>query len=170
MRRHPQVSNMLWTTCIATMLDAGRTENALPQNASATVNCRILPDTGGVAAVREKLAQAIDNEAVAMPLTREAVESPASPIREDVLEILQNGVALNYPGITLQPTMSSGGTEGREYRRAGIPTYGAGSLGLVRPEDSRAHGINERIPLQSFYKEMDYWDYVVRRVGGEDSL
>lgn len=166
MQRYPQYANMLWTTCVATMLDAGRTENALPQEATAAVNCRILPDTGGVDHVRDRLAKAIDNDAISMSLSREAVESPASPIREDVIEILQSGVDINYPGITLQPTMSSGGTEGREYRRAGIPTYGAGSLGLVRPEDSRAHGINERIPLASFYREMDYWNHVVRRVGG----
>lgn len=167
MRRHPQYSNILWTTCVATMLEAGRTENALPQDATAAVNCRILPDTGGVDHVRGLFVSAIGNDAISLSLSREAVESPASPIREDVTEILQAGVAINYPGITLQPTMSSGGTEGREYRRAGIPTYGAGSLALVRPDDSRAHGINERIPLQSFYREMDFWDYVMRRVGGE---
>ncbi|MFN2329161.1 MAG: M20/M25/M40 family metallo-hydrolase [Chromatocurvus sp.] len=168
MQRYPQYANMLWTTCVATMLEAGRTENALPQDATAAVNCRILPGTGGVDHVRELFVRAIGNDAISMSLSREAVESPASPIREDVTEILQAGVAINYPGITLQPTMSSGGTESREYRRSGIPAYGAGSLALVRPDDSRAHGINERIPLPSFYREMDYWDYVVRRVGGED--
>ncbi|WP_116367099.1 M20/M25/M40 family metallo-hydrolase [Parahaliea mediterranea] len=168
MQRHPQYANMLWTTCVATMLEAGHAENALPQDAIATVNCRILPDTGGVEHVQQVLADTIDNDAIGMTLGREAVESPASPIREDVTAILQAGVALNYPGITLQPSMSSGGTEGREYRRAGIPVYGAGSLALVRPDDSRAHGINERIPLASFYREMDYWNYIMRRVGGEE--
>lgn len=168
MRRHPQHANILWTTCVATMLEAGRTENALPQDAMAAVNCRILPDTGGVDHVRQLFVSAIDNDAISMSLSREAVESPASPIREDITEILQAGVALNYPGITLQPSMSSGGTEGREYRSAGIPTYGAGSLALVRPDDSRAHGINERIPVSSFLREVDYWNYVMRRVGGED--
>lgn len=169
MKRYPQFSNMLWTTCVATMLKAGHAENALPQDARATVNCRILPDTGGVHHVKSVLAGAIDNQDVSIEQQGQSVESPASPIREDVLAILQAGVAVNYPDITLQPTMSSGGTEGREYRRAGIPTYGAGSLALVRPDDSRAHGVNERIPLLSFAREMDYWDYVVRRVGAGDS-
>lgn len=163
--RYPQYSNMLWTTCIATMLDAGLAENALPQSATATVNCRILPDTGGVAQVTATLAKVIGNEKVSITLDREAVESPASPIREDITAVLEAGVAINYPGMVLQPSMSSGGTEGKEYRSAGIPTYGAGSLAVVRPDDSRAHGINERIPLASFYREMDYWDYVIRRVG-----
>jgi acetylornithine deacetylase/succinyl-diaminopimelate desuccinylase-like protein len=163
--RYPQYSNMFWTTCVATMLDAGIAENALPQSATGTVNCRILPDTGGVAQVTETLAKVINNDKVSITLDREAVESPASPIREDITAVLEAGVAINYPGMVLQPTMSSGGTEGKEYRSAGIPTYGAGSLALVRPDDSRAHGINERIPLASFYREMDYWDYVIRRVG-----
>ncbi len=169
MEQYPQFSNMMWTTCVATMLKAGHAENALPQDAKATVNCRILPDTGGVEHVRNELSKAIGNENVLIEQQGQSVESPASPIRTDITAILQAGVAINYPNITLQPTMSSGGTEGREYRRAGIPTYGAGSLALVRPDDSRAHGTNERIPIKSFLKEMDYWDYVVRRVGGEKS-
>lgn len=165
MKRYPEHSNMLWTTCVATMLKAGHAENALPQDAQAIVNCRILPDTGGVDRVRRALARAIDDQAVSIEQRGESVESPPSPIREDVLATLQAGVALNYPGVALQPAMSSGGTEGREYRRAGIPTFGAGSLALVRPDDNRAHGINERIPLDSFFNEVDYWDYVVRRTG-----
>jgi acetylornithine deacetylase/succinyl-diaminopimelate desuccinylase-like protein len=169
MEQYPQYANMLWTTCVATMLAAGHAENALPQNARGTVNCRILPDTGGVDDVRGKLTETIENEAVKIELIGESVPSPSSPIREDVLAILQAGVAVNYPGVALQPTMSSGGTEGREYRRAGIPTYGAGSLAIVRPDDSRAHGTNERIPLQSLSKETTYWDYVIRRIGaGKD--
>lgn len=165
MRRYPQHANMLWTTCIATMLDAGHAENALPQDARATVNCRILPDTGGVEHVRSELARVIDSDLVSIEGGRDSVESPPSPIREDVLTILQAGVDVSYPGVLLQPTMSSGGTDGREYRNAGIPTYGAGSLALVRPDDSRAHGINERIPVNSFFNEMDYWDTVIRRIG-----
>ncbi|WP_018981933.1 M20/M25/M40 family metallo-hydrolase [Salinimonas chungwhensis] len=167
-RQYPQYANMLWTTCVATMLEAGHAENALPQNAEATVNCRILPDTGGVDHLLEKMEEAVGSSSVQITQHGESVESPASPLRDDIVEMLQQGVALNYAGVTLQPTMSSGGTEGREYRRVGIPTYGAGSLGLVRPDDSRAHGPNERIPLASFYKEMDYWDYIMRRAGRGD--
>ncbi len=169
MKRHPEFSTMMWTTCVATMLKAGHAENALPQDAKATVNCRILPDTGGVDHVVKMMKTAIASDDVSIAQLGESVESPASPMRDDIIEILQGGVAVNYPGVTLQPTMSSGGTEGREYRRVGIPAYGAGSLALVRPDDSRAHGTNERIPLKSFLKEMDYWDYVVRRVGDGQS-
>ena len=163
-RKHPGYSNMLWTTCVATMVKAGHVENALPQNADGTVNCRILPGTS-VADVQKILQKQIDNDELTVSIARGGVESPASPLRDDVTAVLQKAVALNYPGVTLQPSMSSGGTEGREYRSVGISVYGAGSLALVRPDDSRMHGIDERVPLSSFYNEMDYWDYVIRSFG-----
>ncbi len=163
-RRYPNTSNILWTTCVATMLQAGNAPNALPQNATATVNCRILPGTK-VADVQATIATAIANPAIKVTLQGEAVESPVSPIRPDVTAALQKALSTTYPGATLAPVMSSGGTEGREYRRAGIPTYGAGSLGLVLPDDSRAHGTDERIPLAAYDKELDYWDVLLKTVG-----
>ena len=164
MRGVPDPGNLLWTTCVATMLRGGNAFNALPQNAVATVNCRIMPGTP-VDQVRDRIAGAIGNPAIKVSLIGEAVASPASPIRQDVLQALTRAVAVNYPGMKLDPAMSAGGTEGREYRRAGIPTYGAGSLALVRPADSRAHGIDERIPLVSFGKELGFWDSLMRQMG-----
>ena len=161
-RRYPDVSNILWTTCVATMLEAGNAPNALPQNATATVNCRILPGVA-VESVRQELAGAAGPD-TAITLVGEAVESPVSEPRAEVTALLQAGLSTTYPGATLHPTMSSGGTEGREYRRAGIPTWGAGSLGLVLPEDSRAHGTDERIPLRAFGRELDYWQEVLTHI------
>ncbi len=146
------------------MLRAGNAPNALPQNATATVNCRILPGTPA-ADVQAKLQKAAGPKVV-VKLADEAVESPVSPVRPDVLAALQKAVNVNYPGVVLQPSLSSGGTEGREYRRVGIPTYGAGSLGLVYPDDSRAHGTDERIPLAAFDKELVFWDVLLREIAG----
>lgn len=164
-RRYPDSSNILWTTCVATMLRGGNAPNALPQNASVTVNCRILPGTR-VADVQALIAAAVGNPAVTVALEGEAVESPVSPVRPEVEGALQAALSTTYPGARLFPVMSSGGTEGREYRRAGIPTYGAGSLGLVMPQDARAHGTDERIPLAAFDRELHYWDVLLRRIGG----
>jgi acetylornithine deacetylase/succinyl-diaminopimelate desuccinylase-like protein len=164
-RRHPSDSNILWTTCVATMLSAGNAPNALPQNARATVNCRILPDTP-VAQVAATLTATIADPLVTVALDGEAVQSPVSAPRAEVTQALQKAAAANYPGAVLDPVMSSGGTEGREYRRAGIPTFGAGSLGLVQPQDSRAHGTDERIPLRSFDRELDYWASVLGTLAG----
>ena len=163
-RRYPDYANILWTTCVATMLRAGNAPNALPQNATATVNCRILPGTPA-ADVQAKLQKAAGSKVV-VKLADEAVESPISPARADIVAALQKAVNVNYPGVTLQPSLSSGGTEGREYRRAGIPTYGAGSLGLVYPDDSRAHGTDERIPLAAFDKELIFWDVLLKEIAG----
>lgn len=162
-RRYPETSNILWTTCVATMLGGGNAPNALPQNATVMVNCRIMPGTT-VADVQAKISAVIDNSGIDITLVDEAVESPVSPIRDDVVAALQAGLSMTYPGAKLWPVMSSGGTEGREYRRAGIPTYGAGSLGLVMPDDARAHGTDERIPLAAFDKELIYWDVVLKTI------
>jgi carboxypeptidase PM20D1 len=163
--KRPEHSNMMQTTCVATMLDAGHAPNALPQNAHAVVNCRILPGTK-VDDVLATLEEAIGNDAVSMTLMREAVESPVSPPRDDVVAALQRAIDANYEGVTVRPTMSSGGTDGREFRSAGIPTYGAGSLAIVQPEDGRAHGRNERLPLVSYEKELLFWDTLLKDIGG----
>ncbi len=166
--RTPEHTNILSTTCVATMLDAGNAPNALPQNATATVNCRIFPGTT-VAQVKADLEAAIGNETISVQVDGEPVESPVSPVRPKLFELLRATVRSNYPGATVEPSMSAGGTDGREYRNAGIPTYGAGSLALRRPEDSRAHGIDERVPLESFYNELNYWDTLLRKVSEADA-
>jgi acetylornithine deacetylase/succinyl-diaminopimelate desuccinylase-like protein len=165
--KYPEHSNLLWTTCVPTMLRAGNAPNALPQNAVATVNCRIFPGTP-VAAVQAKLQQVVANDKIKISLDAEAVESPVSPVREDLFASLRRAVHANYPGAPVKPSMSAGGTDGREFRRAGIPTYGAGSLLLVRPDDSRAHGTDERVPLKSFYKELTFWDVLLKDLAGGD--
>ncbi|WP_293977081.1 M20/M25/M40 family metallo-hydrolase [Sphingomonas sp.] len=162
--RRPEIAGFLWTTCVGTMAKAGNAPNALPQNASATINCRIMPGDSAEQ-IRSTLARAINDSNVQVALDGEAVESPASPIRADILDLLAHGVQANYPGFVPTPTMSMGGTEGREYRRSGIPTYGAGSI-LKTPGDNRAHGVDERLPLDSFYKEVAYWDVVIHLLGG----
>lgn len=163
--RYPEHSNLLWTTCVPTMLRGGNAPNALPQNAVATVNCRIMPGTR-VAEVQETLKRVVASDKIKISLDAEAVESPVSPPRADLFASLRRAVHANYPGAPVGPSMSSGGTDGREFRRVGIPTYGAGSLALARPDDSRAHGTDERVPLKSFYKELTFWDVLLRDLGG----
>ncbi|CAN5319110.1 M20/M25/M40 family metallo-hydrolase [soil metagenome] len=163
LRAYPEFFSILSTSCVATMLSAGNAPNALPQNATATVNCRILPGQS-VSSIMEKITTQLNDPTLTITLDGEAVESPASPIRSDVLAALTLAVQANYPGFAPQPTISTGGTEGREYRRAGIPTYGAGSLTKI-VADNRAHGTDERLPLEPFYKELTYWDVLFHEVG-----
>ncbi|MGF7151832.1 acetylornithine deacetylase/succinyl-diaminopimelate desuccinylase-like protein [Sphingomonas zeicaulis] len=161
--KYPQQSNILWTTCVATMLQAGNAPNALAQNATATVNCRIFPGTT-VEAVQAKLATLV-GDTLEVKLVGQGVASPVSPVDKPLFARLQKAMDATYPGVKLKPSMSSGGTDGREFRNAGIPTYGAGALAL-RAEDSRAHGTDERVPIAAYLKQLDYWDALLRDLGG----
>jgi carboxypeptidase PM20D1 len=163
--KYPSDANILWTTCVPTMLKGGNAPNALPQNAVVTVNCRIFPGTP-VAAVQDTLARAIANPAIKISLDGESVESPVSPLDAPLFDSIRRAVHVNYPGAPVQPNMSSGGTDGRVWRRAGVPTYGAGSLALVHPDDGRAHGTDERMRLASFDKEMTFWDVLLKDIAG----
>lgn len=161
--KYPHDANILWTTCVATMLQAGNAPNALPQNANATVNCRIMPGTT-VEAVRTKIGETIGNDKLAISLFGEGVASPVSPVNPALFVRLQKAMDATYPGVVLKPSMSSGGTDGREFRSAGIPTYGAGALAMG-PDDGRAHGTDERLPIASYLKQLDYWDVLLRDMG-----
>lgn len=158
-------SNLLWTTCVPTMMSAGNAPNALPSNATVTVNCRVFPGTTA-SAVQARLEAAIANPAIKVELQGEAVPSPVSPMREDLFASIRRAVHANYPGAPVKPSMSSGGTDGREFRSAGIPTYGAGSLALGPLDDNRAHGANERLPLASFDKELLFWETLLTDLAG----
>lgn len=166
LRADDDYAHMLSTTCIATMLDAGHAENALPQAATATVNCRIFPGVK-VEEVRQTLANTVDNEALEIaPVDDDYVASPASEPRADVTAALQTALRTRFPKIIIVPEMSSGATDGMHFRRAGVPTYGAGAgFGIVE-ESANAHGENERMPVDSFFGGLDHWIIMIRELAG----
>ena len=153
------------TTCVVTMLRAGHAENALPQSATATVNCRIFP---GVAAadVEAKLREVVGNETIEFKSIYPPTESPVSELREEVRAAISEAVHSRYPEIRLLPSMSSGGTDGMHFRSAGIPTFGAGGI-FMNPEDMFAHGLNERVPIKAFYDALDHWSTIIRSLAGD---
>lgn len=165
MEKYPEDANILWTTCVPTMIEGGNARNALAQNVSATVHCRIFPGVP-VEQVQAALAQAVQGSGASVDVDAARGSSPPSPIRADVLEAVRRAVHANYPGATLTPEMSSGGTDGRYFRAAGIPTYGVGSLALRHPEDDRAHGIDERMWMESFDRELTFWDVLLKDIAG----
>ena len=153
----------LRTTCVATMLRGGHAENALPQTATATVNCRIFPGHGvdEVKATLAKLAGAkVEVKTIGSPFP-----APASPLRKDVLEAVTEVVHSLRPGVAIVPTQSSGASDGIYFRAAGIPTYGTG-LSFTKDDDDFQHGLNERIAVASFYEDLEYWYRLVKRVAG----
>jgi len=153
------------TTCVATMLSAGHAENALPQTATATVNCRIFP---GVPAteVQAQLMQAADNPNLEISVGYEPVEGPMSSLREDVTATVGDAANALYGAVPLVPYMEAGATDSLYTRLAGMPSYGVSGL-FMRQEDMFAHGLNERVPVDSFFKALDYWHQVLGELGGQ---
>jgi acetylornithine deacetylase/succinyl-diaminopimelate desuccinylase-like protein len=161
------------TTCVATMLRAGHAENALPQSATATVNCRVFPGVP-VDEVETELREVVANDDVEfVRITEDPTESPISELRDDVLAAVGEAVHARYPGVELVPYMESGGTDGMHFRRAGIPTWGVSGI-FMNPDEVYAHGLNERVPIEAFYGALDHWSVIIRALAGpadgEDSV
>lgn len=157
----PSLVGQLRTTCVATMVSAGHAPNALPQRATATVNCRIFPGTS-VESVRQTLARVAADPAVtvAADLATSTPEVPVSPPRADLTAALTKAARLQYPGVPVAYLQEAGATDGSFFRGAGIPTYGA-TLIFSRPRDELAHGLDERVPAASFDASIAGWWSVV---------
>jgi acetylornithine deacetylase/succinyl-diaminopimelate desuccinylase-like protein len=160
----PEFVGTTRTTCVATGLDAGHAENALPQTARATVNCRIFPGVP-VETVRQALITAIGDATVQVTGRGKPQESPTSQMRPDVMAAITRAVHREYPGLPIVPYLESGGTDGLVYRRAGIPTFASSGL-FARPSEMFAHGLNERIPVKSFYEGLDHIYRLAVDLGG----
>ena len=153
------------TTCVVTMLRAGHAENALPQSATATVNCRVF--AGDPASeVLATLKQVVGNDGIEFEEIYAPTESPVSELREDVRAAISEAVHGRYPGVRMLAYMESGGTDGMHFRRAGIPTWAA-SGNFMNPDEMFAHGLNERVPIKSFYDALDHWSIIIRELTGD---
>lgn len=151
--KSPEFVGTTRTTCVATMLDAGHAENALPQKAKATVNCRIFPGVA-VETVRDTLA-GLAGEGVKIVTLDDPVASPVSEMRDDVMAAISASVRAHYPGVPIVPYLESGGTDGKVYRIAGIPTFASSGL-FSKPSEMFAHGLDERLPVRAFYEGLDH--------------
>lgn len=160
----PELVGITRTTCVATMLRAGHAENALPQSATATVNCRIFPGVE-VAEVRETLRRVANTPDLEIRTLGDPRATPASPIREDVLAAVTAAVDALHPGTPVIPYQAPYATDGLEVRAAGIPTYGIMGL-FMRDSDIFAHGLNERVPVRAFFEGLEYWKEVLTRLSG----
>ncbi len=152
------------TRCVATRLEGGHANNALPQMARATVNCRILPGVTAQA-VQDEL-QAMAGQDVFVAPIETATPSPPSPLRPDVVAAYTATVRKRHPGADIIPQMEAGATDGLFFRAQGIPVYGVNGSWIVVPEDERAHGRDERIPVKSFYETLDHWHDLVKALAG----
>jgi acetylornithine deacetylase/succinyl-diaminopimelate desuccinylase-like protein len=164
LRRNPGLVGTIATTCVATMLDAGHAENALPQRAEATVNCRIFPGVS-VESVQAKLVEVVANKDIAVAVIGNPQASPVSEPRADVMGAIAKSVHARYPGLPITPYQESGGTDGVIYRSAGIPTYASSGL-FYRESDIFFHGLDERVSVRSFYEGVEHGHDLAVTLGG----
>jgi acetylornithine deacetylase/succinyl-diaminopimelate desuccinylase-like protein len=152
------------TTCVATMLRGGHAKNALPQSATANINCRIFPGVA-IEDVRKTLQEQVGPGAE-VTTTDHPTASDASPLRADVMEAVTRAIHKIHPGVQVVPNQASGASDGLYFRAAGIPTYGVGGM-FIKDSDSFAHGLNERVPVKGFYDGLDYWYALMKDLGGK---
>jgi acetylornithine deacetylase/succinyl-diaminopimelate desuccinylase-like protein len=150
----PYFNSLLRTTCVATRLDGGHAPNALPQQATANVNCRILPGVP-VSAVVTELTKVLADPAIQISLVDEATPSKPAVLRDDVMKATEAIVASMFPGVPVVPVMSTGATDGLFMRNAGIPTFGVDGL-FDDIDDVRAHGRDERVGVKQFNEDLEF--------------
>lgn len=161
----PYYNALLRTTCVATRVDAGHADNALPQQASALLDCRMLPGDSP-AEVRAELERLLAGSGVKVEPVGEARWSPPSPLTEEVMEPVRRITQRLWPGVPVVPTMSVGATDSAHFRCAGIPMYGVSGL-FLDVDDVRAHGPDERIRVQAFYECREFLDRLVRALSSQ---
>jgi len=155
-------NSTLRTTCVATMLEGGHAENALPQTAKATVNCRILPghDPKDVLAT---LKRVVADDQIAIVPVLAARPSPPSPLTPEVFGPIEKLTQKMWPGVPVVPSMSTGATDAIPLRSNGIPVYGvSGLFGDI--DDVRSHGRDERILAQSYYDGLEFLYQLVKEL------
>jgi acetylornithine deacetylase/succinyl-diaminopimelate desuccinylase-like protein len=145
---------LMRTTCVATMLVGGHAENALPQSARAVVNCRMLPDDS-LSNVLATLHRVLADSQIVVTVLGQPRPGPASPLRKDVMDLVEKLTSSMWPGVTVTPVMSTGASDGKYLRQAGIPVYGVSGI-FADIDDVRAHGKDERIGVNEFYRGVEF--------------
>jgi acetylornithine deacetylase/succinyl-diaminopimelate desuccinylase-like protein len=155
------------TRCVATMLDGGHADNALPQSATATVNCRIMPGVQP-AAVQAELQQLVGNAIEVKPDPGFIGKpTPVLPLVPEVLAAYTNVVqSLHGPGMRVIPNMTTGTTDANFFRSVGIPVFGVDGGWGISPVDERSHGLDERIPVRAMYDDVVHWEMMIRELAG----
>jgi acetylornithine deacetylase/succinyl-diaminopimelate desuccinylase-like protein len=161
---NPVYNAQLRTTCVATMLEGGHAVNALPQLATAKVNCRIMPGEP-IEGVKATLEKVLDDDQIKVTQMEQGVLSAPSALHEEIMGAIGKLSKEFWPTAVILPVMSAGATDGGYLRNAGIPTYGhSGLAGDIN--DVRAHGKDERVAVKSFYEGQEYLYRLVKMLSG----
>lgn len=161
----PYFNALLRTTCVATRLEGGHANNALPQTAAANVNCRMLPQDS-LQNVQSTLKRVLADDRITVSVVGEAVPAPASAINPAIVQKLEALSGKLYGGLPIVPVMDTGASDGKYLRIAGIPAYGVPGV-FEDVDDDRAHGKDERIGVKDFYDGVDFYYEFIRSLGGQ---
>jgi acetylornithine deacetylase/succinyl-diaminopimelate desuccinylase-like protein len=171
----PSFNSNFRTTCVATRLSGGHANNALPQTAQANVNCRIFPGHSPEEIRRQLVAVFADPQltvkyvsdagVIADTAPERKAMTPPAPIKE-VFEPLTRITQEIWPGTPVTPVMENGASDSIYFAQAGIPSYGYSAIALER-DDDRAHGQDERLPVDSYWKSLDFFYAFAKELGGQ---
>jgi acetylornithine deacetylase/succinyl-diaminopimelate desuccinylase-like protein len=150
----PYYNALLRTTCVATQLQAGHAENALPQTARATVNCRLLPEDTAEE-VGRTLVRVLDDPQIAVSQIAPAKPSPASPLTPELFGAVGRVTEGMWPGVYVVPVMETGASDSVYLRQAGVPSYGVSGM-FFDVEDVRAHGRDERVGVREYFEGVEF--------------
>jgi acetylornithine deacetylase/succinyl-diaminopimelate desuccinylase-like protein len=159
-------NSMLRTTCVATLLTAGHAINALPQRATASVNCRIIPGETAedVQATLERTVAGLGLKVTRLTTNERTLVIPP-PLDPKIVGPMEKMAAKHFPGVPVIPEMSTGASDATHLGRIGIPTYGVPGL-WNEPETAGIHGLNERISVNSLYQGRDYLFDLIKYFAG----
>jgi acetylornithine deacetylase/succinyl-diaminopimelate desuccinylase-like protein len=160
-----KLNAQLRTTCVATLISGGHAENALPQRAKATIQCRMMPNDT-VENVQTLITHALADPKIAIKLDAPPILSPESPPTQEIMDKATQVVHSMWPKVPIIPTMASGFSDGRQTRTAGIPTYDLGGL-WMDVDDNRAHGQDERIGVREYDESVEYTYRLMKAFGAK---
>jgi len=142
------------TTCVATLVQAGHAENALPQRAQATIQCRLLPGDQ-IEQVRVMIADALGDDQIAVTVIDDPLIAPGSPVPPALMATVKKVTDEMWPNVQVLPVMDPWSSDGTQFRSRGMPVYGVSGV-FYDTDDIRAHGKDERILVQSFYEGVEF--------------
>jgi acetylornithine deacetylase/succinyl-diaminopimelate desuccinylase-like protein len=155
LRANPATVGRIGTTCVVTMISGGHAFNALPQRATANINCRIFPGHPRAEIMEELVRAAADPAVQFKDISQGSIAPDASPIRPDLVDAITKAVHIGYPGVPVFPTMAAGASDSMWFRNEHIPSYGVSPL-FIKDSDRFSHGLNERIPVGDIQPSVSY--------------
>jgi len=156
----PSYNAFIRTTCVATQFEAGHAANALPQRALATLSCRVMQGTSPEQ-VQAVLQKTVEDPQVKVAIFKRREGSAAPPLNDEIMGPVRKAAAKLWPGVPIAPSMTAGATDGRFLMSVGIPTYGMSGMFSTSGE-TNAHGLNEKLRVQSLYEGREFLEAIVR--------